>query len=170
MAGNFRTFSVKMARKPVFGEANGSDATTLSRISRASKAYWGYPKQWLDLWKEDLTITPAYIRNNHLFKVLVEDRVVGFCSLEKHLDFWEIGHCWVLPEYIGQGLGTSLLQYALKKSVPPGSRLRVISDPNALPFYKKFGFRVVGSVGSQPAGRSLPLLEAEWKPDTLLKS
>ncbi|WP_230960410.1 hypothetical protein [Burkholderia pseudomultivorans] len=41
--------------------ACASDAGQLTTLARLSKAYWGYPREWLDLWEADLTVTPAVI-------------------------------------------------------------------------------------------------------------
>lgn len=44
--------------------ARTADADELTRLARISKAHWGYPKDWLDLWQGDLTITPETIEGS----------------------------------------------------------------------------------------------------------
>ena len=41
--------------------ARGSDAPLLTRLIRAGKAHWGYPAEWLDAWKSELSISPEQI-------------------------------------------------------------------------------------------------------------
>nr|WP_244136134.1 MULTISPECIES: hypothetical protein [unclassified Burkholderia] len=55
MTGNemHKLFTVRAAHR--------ADADELTRLARLSKAHWGYPKEWLDLWQNDLTISPETI-------------------------------------------------------------------------------------------------------------
>ena len=47
--------------------ASTADADILTRLSFASKGYWGYPEEYFEIWKDELTITPAYILENDVF-------------------------------------------------------------------------------------------------------
>ena len=37
------------------------DAGELTRVAHESKSHWGYPRRWIELWRDDLTITPEFI-------------------------------------------------------------------------------------------------------------
>lgn len=140
-----------------------TDAKSLSRISKASKAYWGYPAAWLELWRNDLEVTAAYLTQHPTFVLqnTVNSTYTGFCIIsEEHTHTLWIEHLWVLPEYIGQGLGSALLNTALQTCVQPGHRLvKVIADPNAAAFYASKGFITVDYHPSQPGDRKLPVME-----------
>jgi hypothetical protein len=41
-----------------------SEAATLSAIAWAAKAFWNYPSDWMEQWREQLTITPTFIAEN----------------------------------------------------------------------------------------------------------
>jgi hypothetical protein len=42
-------------------EASPSEGKILTDISFASKQYWNYPNEYFEIWKDELTISPAYI-------------------------------------------------------------------------------------------------------------
>ena len=135
--------------------AHPTDAEELTKISRAAKSYWQYPDEWLARWKEDLTITPDYIKQHHVCTLRSIYQVVGFCALEKHKDHYEVAHLWLRPAFMMKGLGKQLLRSTLSV-VEPGNEVRVVADPNAESFYRKQGFVTYDQVESDPPGRFLP--------------
>lgn len=140
-----------------------TDAENLSRISKASKAYWGYPVEWLELWRADLEVTPDYLARHHSFVLQnkADSTYLGFCILSEEGDhtLW-IEHLWILPDYIGQGLGSVLLNTALNACIQTGHRsAKVIADPNAAAFYGAQGFHTFDYHASQPGDRKLPVME-----------
>lgn len=141
-----------------FKTAARSDADTLSKISIAAKRYWDYPEAWIAAWLPDLLISEAYIRENQVMKVELNREMIGFCAIERERGYYEIGHLWVLPQYIGHGIGKQLLEKSIAKFVPRGAKLKVVADPNAEAFYEKQGFRTTDQVESYPAGRFLPVM------------
>ncbi|PHN03476.1 GNAT family N-acetyltransferase [Flavilitoribacter nigricans] len=144
-------------------EPTPEDARYLSRISKASKAHWGYPPEWLELWQEDLEVSPAYLAQNQTFVLCLRpDRAfIGFCVIcEASPELLWVEHLWLLPEYIGQGLGSALLQRSLEECILPEHRsVRVVADPNAAAFYGSRGFSVIDYHPSQPGDRRLPVME-----------
>jgi GNAT superfamily N-acetyltransferase len=73
-----------------------------------------------------------------------------------------VEHLWVLPDFIGKGIGAKLFRRMLAKCREMGVKvLEIESDPNAQGFYERMGARKVGEVVSQVDGqpRVLPLLE-----------
>jgi GNAT superfamily N-acetyltransferase len=67
---------------------------------------------------------------------------------------------FVDPQWIGQGLGSQLLEHASLAARHLGwSAVRIEADPFAAPFYEHMGAVRVGVVRSELiAGRTLPLL------------
>jgi N-acetylglutamate synthase-like GNAT family acetyltransferase len=150
----------------VVDPADPSDHQRLSEIALESKRHWGYPEKWITEWKDELTISTEYILTNKVFKLIDSSNnlVCGFCALVLDLEKEEVEveHLWLLSSYIGQDLGKYLLQSCLDNiSDNRIKRARVTSDPNALVFYRKFGFVEVGYTESSPIGRVLPNLEME---------
>ena len=136
------------------------DAEELTRVARAAKAHWGYPPQLLELWADDLTVSPRFVQDNAVFCAERDGAPVGFYAIESGVDGWEIGHLWVGPSHIGMGIGETLLRHAKDWARARGiETLRVVSDPHAEGFYTRFHARRVGLVPSRPEGRTLPVLE-----------
>jgi len=143
-------------------QAEENDAEKLTAIAFAAKSHWGYPEAYLDLWQDDLTITPAYIRKNIVLKAMNEEGDIlgmGAIAFSTAFNAYEIGHMWVYPKYMAHGIGRSLLNvlinYARKKGI---QQLYAVSDPNARKFYEKMGFVLAGQQESKPEGRYLPVL------------
>lgn len=137
------------------------DYEKLTEICVKSKKHWGYPDYLIDLWKDELTITPRYIRNHDLLKIMNEKyEILGFGALENLNggEVFEISHLWVLPEYMNKSIGKILLQN-LEQKAGNYKTIKVVSDPNAVAFYQNFGYQIVGEVKSQPDGRKLPLMK-----------
>jgi GNAT superfamily N-acetyltransferase len=138
------------------------DAAALSNIARTAKQRWGYPDEWMRRWKDDLTITPEYIRTHPTYAATSAGNVVGFCALRlEPADAW-LDHLWVLPEAMGRGYGRALFRHAELAARAAGAiRIKVESDPHAEGFYQRMGATTFGRKPASVDGveRFLPLLE-----------
>jgi ribosomal protein S18 acetylase RimI-like enzyme len=142
--------------------ASPRDAARLTAIALAAKRDWGYPEKWLAAWTDQLTLTPAYIRDHPVFVARTARRLRGFCALVEHPRFWDLDHFGIHPDSMGQGIGRRLFARALDHVRSRGPRvLRIVSDPNAAGFYQRMGARRAGSVPAPVAGikRRLPRFE-----------
>ncbi len=139
--------------------ASHEDVEELSKISWVSKGYWGYPEEWMNLWKDGLTITKEIVDRDNAYKLALNSKIIGFVIISEEEKTFEIEHCWLLPEYIGKGYGSFMLKEVLKSETYRNKKFKVEADPNAVRFYEKFGFKTVGQSPSLPVGRSLPLME-----------
>jgi ribosomal protein S18 acetylase RimI-like enzyme len=140
--------------------AKKTDHLVLSEIARKSKAKWGYPEEWLDLWNDVLQISADHISRYPTYKLLVNGGIIGFCSLEIDQSSIEVLHLWVLPKHGRRGYGSDLLSFCLSHHLTDNIRIvKVESDPNAVPFYEKFGFKTLRQIDSTPKGRKLPYME-----------
>ena len=137
-------------------------AEILSRIALAAKGYWGYPERWMEVWKPQLTFSPAYFEENESWVAEIDHLPAGFYTLlEKDGNAW-IENLFVSPEIIGKGVGKELLLHALELSRQRGfERVRLEADPNATGFYEKMGMEKIGERTSAIEGqpRSLPIME-----------
>ena len=150
---------------PAIVESHPRDAPTLTAIAHSAKAHWGYPKEWILAWRDDLTLDQAYIQSHAVHTIRDQDRLLGFYSLVM-LDSvehrWELDHLWVVPEAMGRGLGRALFDHAIVQARRKGARrLRILSDPHAEAFYQRMGARTVGRVDATICGveRWLPEME-----------
>jgi len=142
--------------------AKPEQAETLTQIAVAAKAFWGYPKRWMELWKPQLTFSPEYFEENESWVAEIEHVPVGFHTLlEKDGDAW-VENLWVAPEAIGKGVGKRLFLHALELSRQRGFEyLRLEADPKAAGFYERMGMKKAGErrseIECQP--RILPIME-----------
>jgi GNAT superfamily N-acetyltransferase len=153
-----------MEPAPLIRPARPDDAASATAVAHAAKAHWGYPAAWMEVWRDDLTVTPEYLERRHAWCAAAGEELVGFCALEEAEGGWELAHLWVLPAWHGRGVGSGLLSVALAtaRRLRPGSLLRIVADPHAAEFYERRGAR---PCGAHPApmdgapGRTLPVLE-----------
>jgi ribosomal protein S18 acetylase RimI-like enzyme len=142
------------------------EADTLSGIAFSAKAYWGYPERWMEIWKPQLTFSPEYFEENQSWVAVEGEKPIGFYTLQgKNGNAW-IDNLWVMPEFIGKGIGKKLFIHAVESSRQRGYKtLQLEADPNAFGFYEKMGMYKIGerhsAVDEQP--RSLPIMEMELK-------
>ncbi len=142
-----------------FVKAFPEDSELLTSICRASKGYWGYPPEWLEWWKDELTIDEIDILEQHVSKILKYDELIGFFALNHKKDYIELEHLWIKPQYIGQGFGKLTLEYIQKNLIPIHAELHLLADPNAESFYHKNGFITYDQEQSAISKRMLPRMK-----------
>lgn len=146
----------------VVRRARESDLPRLTAIAFAAKRQWGYPEEWIQGWRNDLTFTPELLATQDVWVAVMADDSVGVAASSHAEGAAEasLEHLWVAPEHWGAGVGTTLLRHAMHQVRQAGAqRLRVISDPHAESFYRRRGAAHVGTTPSTPPGRRLPVLE-----------
>lgn len=136
----------------------------MARISFAAKRYWGYQERWIRSWKEALTITPEFIRENEVYVAIAEGEPVGFYALTGSGGVLELEHLWIAPDWIGAGIGRALFEHAVRSTASMGaSAMKIEADPNAEGFYLRMGARRTGEHVYEIEGekRVLPLLTVD---------
>jgi predicted N-acetyltransferase YhbS len=146
----------------IIAPARPQDTGKLTEITIAAKRHWNYPEQWMQLWLPLLTITPDYIASHETWMAVIKNEVVGYYSFDEKAEGLWLDNLWVLPAFMGHGIGKSLLGHALERARGSGASILMIeADPNARSFYEKMGAQKVGEhrgeVDGQP--RILPVLE-----------
>jgi len=144
------------------GLARATDAEILSHIALSAKAYWDYPKRWMEIWKSQLTFTPEYFEENESWAAETDNNLIAFYTLlDQNGNAW-IENLWVVPEYIGKGIGRQLFSHAVDLARQRGyTTLQLKADPNAVMFYEKMGMCIIGERVSKVDGqrRILPVME-----------
>ncbi|OIQ17705.1 MAG: hypothetical protein BM557_08235 [Flavobacterium sp. MedPE-SWcel] len=138
-----------------------SDSVVLTDITKKSKAYWGYSSELLDQWSELLTVTAAYIEDKNVFKLVLDDKIIGYYSYCNDDETTvRLDNLFVLPAFIGKGFGKVLMDDFLKRAKTENI-LKIIldSEPGAEKFYKKFGFVTIGQQETTVKNRFLPTME-----------
>jgi N-acetylglutamate synthase-like GNAT family acetyltransferase len=137
------------------------DTEILTDITKKSKSHWGYSNEQMESWSSQLTISKNYVEANNVYKLVLNDLLVGYYAyvvLEEN--GVQLDNLFVLPEYIGSGLGTFLMNDFLEKcNALKFQKVVLNADPNSEKFYKKHGFKTVGHIETSIKDRFLPIME-----------
>lgn len=156
----------KMNHNTRIRKADPQDSRLLSGIAFRSKAYWGYPPDFMEACREELSYSDDDINQHPFFVILADRRPVGFYQLRSKSEVKiELEALFVEPAFIGKGYGKKLLEHAKNTARESGAREMVIlSDPNASAFYEKNGAQLIAEreSGSIP-GRYLPLFQIDLR-------
>jgi predicted N-acetyltransferase YhbS len=137
--------------------ARPGEEAALTELAVRSKGHWGHDETFLARARAELTLRAADLER---WIVRVADRdgaVIGFSAVD--VSGAELQMLFVEPSAIGTGAGGALLADALGEPAAAGlAALLIESDPDAEPFYRRFGAVVVGSRVSPATGRELPSL------------
>lgn len=153
-----------MSDQLVIRPAYPEESATLSELAIRSKAVWGYSNAFMELCRDELTLSPEQINapHTHYFVAEANDQLFGFYALDliHHTDHdYELDALFIEPKCIGLGVGTTLLEHAKQHALAlGGKRLLIHSDPYAKGFYKAAGAEYLGQrqSGSIP-NRYLPV-------------
>ena len=143
-----------------------NDAKDLTELTIRSKSYWNYGKEQIEKWRDELTITEKYNDENQIYKLIMNDFLIGFYAYQpKNKADIKLNYLFVEPKFIGKGYGKSLMMDFLSR-IENSEFERVVldADPNAEKFYSGLGFRVIGKLKSSIKDRFLPIMELEIKP------
>lgn len=143
-------------------KANSDDHEILTEITKKSKAFWGYSEEQMKQWDDALTITQEYIQTNFVYKLTKENQVIGYYSyFNSEVAIIKLDNLFVLPEYIGKGIGNQLMQDFLNRIKENRAIKKIVldADPNVEKFYQKFGFTTIGQLETSIKNRFLPIME-----------
>lgn len=141
--------------------ANPEEAHILTQIALAAKRHWGYPERWIEIWTPLLTFDADYFKANESWVAVQEGKPVAFYTLLEANGTASIENLWVLPEFMGQGIGRRLFLHATYLVRQRGYKsIQLEADPNAVPFYEKMGMYKIGERHSEVDGhpRILPIM------------
>jgi GNAT superfamily N-acetyltransferase len=139
-----------------------TDAHALTRLVFRAKAFWGYPKEWMEEWRKELTVTSDYVAKHRVLLAEADQRLIAFYGLELQTDIANLGHLWVEPVHIGLGLGRKLLALACEDARNNGCKvIELVADPNAEGFYLRQGAIRIGEIRGNVLGnpRVLPRMQ-----------
>ena len=142
-------------------KASAEDHIILTEITLRSKNHWGYGKEQIELWREDLTISEVYIGNHSVYKIMDKEILIGYYSYFKLEDKKaKLDNLFIDSDYIGKGIGRKLMDDFLKRVKEENYEIITLdADPNATNFYLKYGFEIIGKIPTSIEGRFLPVME-----------
>lgn len=134
------------------------DLETLTDLGIRSKASWGYTKEQMSVFREELMWTQDLLSSRRVYLAYDKGAIRGYYSLKPaNRTTVELEHLFVDPEYFGQGVGTRLFQHAGHTAAQFGyRRMTILSDPNAAEFYDRMHCKRVDDTPSSIAGRCIP--------------
>ncbi len=137
------------------------DAKELTELTIRSKSHWGYGKEQIEAWREELTITKTYIEDNNIYKLVIADVLIGFYAYQAESEAkLKLNYLFVEPKYIGKGFGKTLMKDFLRRIENSQFESVILdADPHAEIFYAGLGFRVIGQLKSSIKNRFLPIME-----------
>jgi GNAT superfamily N-acetyltransferase len=114
--------------------------------------YYGVGKEWY--WLDRMMMEDALLyekinaSNVDIYVLYIEDQPAGFAEFVWEKEYVEILYFGLLPAFIGKGYGHYFLQTVIQTAwnyQPKHIQLNTCSldHPNALPIYKKAGFKEV---------------------------
>ena len=150
----------------IIRKADPREAELISELAIRSKAYWGYPDEFMQACREELTVTAEDLANDdlHFFVADQDSKLLGYHAIEKCADTeYELYGMFVEPDHIGTGVGKALMEHAKTEVEALGGKTLVIQgDPNAEKFYRAAGGKPAGMRESESIpGRYLPLFIIE---------
>jgi GNAT superfamily N-acetyltransferase len=139
--------------------ARADEAGLLSDLAFRSKAHWGYPPDWLELWRPELTVDPRALEAAPTFVAVDASAILGFYLLQptNRAEACALDCLFVEPAAIGRGVGQALFAHACNTARGLGYRAMVWgSDPHADGFYLRMGARKFGErLSSTIPGRAI---------------
>jgi len=150
-----------MAEPIAIRTARPEEAADLTELCMRSKALWGYDAAFLEKCREQLTLTPDYIRHHAVFVADEGGAAVGVYALTDEGTFVDLDFMFVEPHRTRAGIGLLMWRHLLDEARRFGRpHLKVVADPSAVPFYEAMG---AVPAGAEPnaliPGRMLPVLE-----------
>ena len=125
----------------------------MTSLAFAAKAFWGYSRQQLDAWSNELRLSPESILQEPTYVAEDQGRVLGVVQLDTSSATWQVECLWVHPDVTRHGIGTRLMREAVACARARGQReLHIDADPNAEGFYLRVGARRVGALSAPIAG------------------
>src|SRR5919108_5149242 len=102
--------------------AESQDSAMLKEIAIESKGYWGYPDDLIAQWAQTQIITPDSITADIVFKACAESSVMGWYRLLTPSKIAILEDLWVLPAFMGKGIGRALFEHAIGQARHHGTQ------------------------------------------------
>ena len=93
------------------------DVTEINALTLKSKAHWGYSKEQIEAWTEELSIDEDYIKQHEVFVLKDNTKITGFYAfIFREGRIIELDFLFVDVDCIGKGYGKLLMQHFKEKA------------------------------------------------------
>lgn len=140
---------------------DGAERAALDALVLRSKAHWGYDGAMMEIMARWLATEPAAYDQDRIRVARRDGQTAGVAQISQVQDgACELELLFIDPAFMGSGAGRALYDWAIKAARDRGaSRLVILSDPYARPFYEAMGADFIEDRPSAAVpGRTLPVL------------
>jgi GNAT superfamily N-acetyltransferase len=132
----------------------------LRGIAIAAKAHWDYDLDFVTRWAARGDWSRKALAGKEVYVVETHGEAVAWAALVSKNGVWWLDDLWVLPEWMGKGIGTRLFRHIADRARALGgpTRLEWQAEPNAVGFYEKVGGRYLRDGEPTSWGRVLPVM------------
>ena len=140
--------------------ARPDEHAALSNLCMRSKATWGYDDAFMEMCRDELTLSEADCVSPNIIVAERDGKLVGMAEISADDEGCFLEKLFVDPDQQNGGIGRMLLDWAVIRASTLGQREMIIeADPGAEGFYERCGavrdgFAPSGSI----ADRQLPRL------------
>ena len=144
-------------------QAAPEEAEEITALMLRSKAHWGYSKAFMEHCLATLFMERSVIETDTVIVAVsdADSRLLGVQHVICSSPDASLDKLFVDDTAIGMGVGAALYADAvIRAKAQACTRMTIVSDPHAVPFYQSRGAVLIGEVASDSIpGRMLPLLE-----------
>ncbi|MFP4518621.1 MAG: GNAT family N-acetyltransferase [Oceanicaulis sp.] len=151
---------------PTLSPARPEHGERLNALILRSKARWGYDAEMMNIMARVLSLDPDAMAAGRAMAGWRGADPLGVAQISEPFEdaqgrAMSLDLLFIAPEAIGAGLGRRLYGWALDQArAADASRLDILSDPNAEPFYRAMGaVKVADQPSKRILGRVLPVLQ-----------
>jgi len=144
----------------IFEKATAADCQDLSDVAIRSKRHWGYSKEAMELWNQNLTMTEEFLDSHTVIKATLEDDIVGFFALEEIQPTTRIAQYWIDTPYMRKGYGSVMYDY-LRNYLKDRNveKITLVMDPNGLAFFERKGAKILNKIEHKVKNKFLYIVE-----------
>jgi GNAT superfamily N-acetyltransferase len=95
---------------------------------------------------------------------VADRRVIGLLAVSREADCGWIDQLYLLPEWVGRGIGSRLLERAENQLAPPIRLYTFQCNERARRFYERRGFRAIAFGDGSGNEEKSPDILYEWRP------
>ena len=140
--------------------ARPDETQVLTDLAIRSKRSWGYDDEFMKCIADDMAVRQEYLEREHAIVAEEAGQIAGYAIVRIEDDRAFLRDLFIDPPYMNKGIGAMLLREALAFAWAHGAtRFSLVSDPNAVAFYARYGFEVISQEPSAYVpGRTLPVM------------
>ncbi len=144
----------------IIRKAKREEAGALTQLALRSKRWWGYDDAFMTAIADDMVVRSEYLKDE--YAIVAEDggAIAGYAILRTAGEEAHLRDLFVDPAFMRNSVGTALFDHMLAFARDHRvKRLSLVSDPNAVAFYERYGLVVIAEEASSfVAGRKLPVM------------